>query len=129
MKRLAALAGSLLLALTISSCGAATGAVGTWGEGYNTDKLPYLEMALAADEDPSFDQAGFVTGSDGCNRLTGQWFVVEGELSFQQLSGTMMTCEGIDTWLAKAASGTIDGDVMTVKDANGLALGTLERRN
>ncbi|WP_449374225.1 hypothetical protein [Arthrobacter psychrolactophilus] len=78
MKRLAALAGSLLLALTISSCGAATGPVGTWGEGYNTDKQPYFEMSLAAENDASFDQAGFVTGSDGCNRITGQWYICPG---------------------------------------------------
>lgn len=129
MKRLAALAGGLLLALTLSSCGAATGPVGTWGDGYNTDKLPYFEMALAAEKDPGFEQAGFVTGSDGCNRLSGQWYLVEGELTFQQLGGTKMMCEGVDTWLSKAASGVIDGDVMTIKDASGATLGTLDRRN
>lgn len=129
MKRLAALAGSLLLALTISSCGAATGPVGTWGEGYNTDKKPYFEMSLAAENDASFDQAGFVTGSDGCNRITGQWYLVEDELTFQQLSGTMMACDNIDTWLSKAAGASIKGDVMTVTDAKGAVLGTLDRRN
>jgi heat shock protein HslJ len=129
MKRLAALAGSLLLALTISSCGAATGPVGTWGEGYNTDKAPYFEMSLAAEKDPSFDQAGFITGSDGCNRLTGQWFLVKGELTFNQLGGTTVACEDIDTWLSKAAGASIDGDVMTIKDAKGATLGTLDRRN
>lgn len=129
MKRIAALAGGLLLALTISSCGAATGPVGTWGNGYNTDKQPYFELSLAADKDASFDQAGFVTGSDGCNRLSGQWFLVEGELTFQQLGGTMMACEGVDTWLSNAAAATIDGDVMTVIDAKGAPIGTLDRRN
>ncbi|UIK88580.1 META domain-containing protein [Arthrobacter polaris] len=129
MKRLATLAGSLLLALTLSSCGAATGPVGTWGDGYNTDKKPYFEMALAADQDPGFEEAGFVTGSDGCNRLSGQWFLVKGELTFQQLGGTKMMCDGVDTWLSKAASGTIAGDVLTIKDANGVKLGTLDRRN
>lgn len=129
MKRIAALAGSLLLALTISSCGAATGPVGTWGDGYNTDKEPYLELSLAANQDPSFEQAGFVKGSDGCNRLSGQWFLVKGQLSFQQLGGTLMACEGVDTWLSKAASGHIDGDVLTVTDAAGATLGTLDRRN
>lgn len=129
MKRLAALAGSLLLALTISSCGATTGPVGTWGEGYNTDKQPYMELSLAADQDPSFEQAGFVKGSDGCNRLTGQWFLAKGKLTFQQLSGTMMACEGIDTWLSKAAGGSIDGDTLTVMDASGATIGTLDRRN
>ncbi len=129
MKRLAALAGSLLLALTISSCGATTGPVGTWGDGYNTDKQPYLELALAAEKDASFDQAGFVSGSDGCNRLSGQWFMAKGDLSFQQLGGTHMACENVETWLSKAATATIDGDVMTVHDAEGKDLGTLDRRN
>ncbi|MFQ4148104.1 META domain-containing protein [Arthrobacter sp. LAPM80] len=129
MKRIAAIAGGLLLALTLSSCGATTGPAGTWGDGYNTDKKPYLQMALAADNDPGFQEAGFVTGSDGCNRLSGQWYLIKGELTFQQLSGTKMHCEGVDTWVSKAASGVIDGDVMTVKDATGATIGTLERRN
>lgn len=127
MKRLAALAGSLLLALTISSCGATTGPVGTWGDGYNTDKKPYLELALGQEQEAN--KAGFLTGSDGCNRLSGQWMMVDGELTFPQLGGTQMACEGMDTWLSKAASGTLDGDVLTVKDATGATLGTLDRRN
>ncbi|MDJ0316592.1 MULTISPECIES: META domain-containing protein [Arthrobacter] len=127
MKRFAALAGSLLLALTISSCGAATGPVGTWGDGYNTDKLPYLELALGQEQDDN--KAGFLSGSDGCNRLTGQWLMVDGELTFPQMGSTMMACQGIDTWLSKAAGATLDGDVLTVKDATGVTLGTLERRN
>lgn len=127
MKRLAALAGSLLLALTISSCGAATGPVGTWGDGYNTDKEPYLELALGQEQDA--DKAGFLTGSDGCNRLSGQWMMVGGELTFPQLGGTQMACEGMDTWLSKAAGASLDGDVLTLKDATGATLGTLDRRN
>ncbi|MFC8303544.1 META domain-containing protein [Specibacter sp. NPDC057265] len=131
MKRLAALAGSIFLALTLSSCGSATGPVGTWGQGYNTDKEPYFELSLGADSDSegNFDQAGFVSGSDGCNRLSGQWFLVGDELSFQQLSGTMMACDGVDTWLSKAAGADIDGDVMTVTDGAGQTLGKLDRRN
>ncbi|MBP2412719.1 heat shock protein HslJ [Arthrobacter stackebrandtii] len=129
MKRLAALAGGLLLALTISSCGATTGPVGTWGDGYNTDKQPYLELALAADQDASFEQAGFISGSDGCNRLSGQWFYAQGELKFQNLGGTLMQCEGVDTWLSKAATAKVDGDTLTVHDATGAELGTLDRRN
>ena len=129
MKRIAALGGSLLLALTISSCGAATVPVGTWGNGYNTDKQPYLELSLGADKSPDFEQAGFISGSDGCNRITGQWFLVEGKLSFSQLSGTQMACEGVDQWLTKAAGGVINGDVLSIKDAAGLPIGTLDRRN
>ncbi|MEO6530304.1 MAG: META domain-containing protein [Specibacter sp.] len=126
MKRLAALTGSLLLALTISSCGAATGPVGTWGEGYKTDKKPYLELALGQEQDAN--KAGFLTGSDGCNRLSGQWLMLDGELTFPQIGGTKMACEGMDTWLSQAAGGTITGDVLTVTDAKGATLGTLKRR-
>lgn len=129
MKRLSALAGGLLLALTLASCGAATGPVGTWGEGYNTDKKPYVELSLAANNQEGFDQAGYITGSDGCNRLTGQWFLSKGELSFQQFGATQMHCEGVDTWLSGAAGAHLDGDVLTILDANGATLGTLDRRN
>lgn len=129
MKRLAALSGSIFLALALSSCGSATGPVGTWGEGYKTDHKPYFELSQGADASENFEQAGFVTGSDGCNRLSGQWYLTEGELTFQQLSGTTMACEDVDTWLAKAAGASIDGDVMTVTDAAGQKIGELDRRN
>lgn len=129
MKRLAALAGSLLLALTISSCGAATGPVGTWGDGYNTDKLPYLELSLGSDKTEKFDQAGFVSGSDGCNRINGQWFLVAGELSFSQLSSTQMACEDVDQWLTTAVRAEINGDAMTLLNDKGQPVGTLDRRN
>lgn len=85
------------------------------------------ELALGQEQDAN--KAGFLTGSDGCNRLSGQWMMVDGELTFPQLGGTQMACEGTDTWLSKAASGTLDGDVLTVKDATGATLGTLDRRN
>lgn len=127
MKRIAALAGGLLLALSMSSCGAATGPVGTWGDGYNTDKEPYLQLALGQEQDAN--QAGFLTGSDGCNRLSGQWIMVDGELAFPQLGGTQMQCDDIDPWLSQAAGGSVSGDVLTVTDASGAVIGTLERHN
>ncbi len=127
MKRIAALAGGLLLALTLSSCGAATGPVGTWGEGYNSDKEPYLELALGQEQDA--DKAGFLSGSDGCNRVSGQWLMIDGELTFPQIGGTQIVCDDVDSWLSKAAGGNIAGDVLTVTDANGAVIGTLDRRN
>ncbi len=127
MKRVLALAGSLALAFILSSCGAATGPVGTWGNGYNTDKQPYLELALGAEQNG--DQAGYLKGSDGCNRLSGQWMMAAGELTFPQLGKTQVTCDGLDSWLSAAASGSISGNVLTVKDAQGKTIGTLERRS
>lgn len=127
MKRVLALAGGLLLALSLSSCGAGTGPVGTWGNGYNTDKQPYLELALGAEQDGN--QAGFLTGSDGCNRISGQWLLQEGKLTFPQFGGTKMACEGTDTWLSTATGGTLEGDKLTLTDAQGAPIGTLNRRN
>jgi heat shock protein HslJ len=126
MKRVLALAGSLILAFTISSCGAASGPTGTWGDGYNTDKQPYLELSLAAEQ--TGDQAGYVTGSDGCNRISGQWMYAGGELTFPQIGATQMACEGINTWLSKAKGATLSGNTLTITDAAGAPIGTLKRQ-
>lgn len=126
MKRVLALAGSLLLALTISSCGAASGPVGTWGEGYKVDKKPYLELSLAAEQNT--DQAGYLAGSDGCNRLSGQWMMASGELTFPQMGTTQMACDGVDSWLSAATGGTLKGNTLTITNAKGAVIGTLDRR-
>ena len=39
----------------------------------------------------------------------------------------MMACEGVDTWLSKAATGNVSGDTMTVLDDGGSTIGTLKR--
>ncbi|MGA7206266.1 MAG: META domain-containing protein [Specibacter sp.] len=126
MKRVLALAGSLILAFTMSACGASSGPVGTWGDGHNTDKQPYLELSLAAEQ--TGDQAGYVTGSDGCNRISGQWMYAAGELTFPQLGSTQIGCKDVNTWLSKAKGAKLDGNVLTITDATGAPIGTLKRQ-
>lgn len=126
MKRLLGLAFGLALAFTMSACGAATGPVGTWGNGYNTDKQAYLELSLGAEQ--KGDTAGFLTGSDGCNRIVGQWALQSGELTFPKLNATELACDGVDTWLAKATGGSLDGNTLTLTNEQGAKIGTLQRR-
>jgi heat shock protein HslJ len=77
----------------------------------------YLELA----------EDGALSGSDGCNQLTGGWEVDGTEVDFGDLGATMMACEDVDTWLVGAESATVDGDEMTVLGDDDKVLGTLER--
>lgn len=70
---------------------------------------------------------GNVTGSDGCNRISTTWKLDGTSVAFEPFASTQKACAGIDSWLAKAASATIDGDVMTVKDGQGSVIGGLEK--
>ncbi|MGH3653317.1 META domain-containing protein [Glutamicibacter sp.] len=87
--------------------------VGLWGS--KEKGQPWLELA----------EDGKVSGSDGCNRLTGTWSASE-DLEFAALASTKMFCEGVDDWLSRAATATLqDGNKMLVLDADGKELGTL----
>ena len=94
----------------------ATDVEGEWAQGSSEPRV-YLE--LAGD--------GGLTGSDGCNQLTGSWEVDGTEVDFGDLAATMMACEDVDTWLSGAESATIDGDQMTVLGEGGKEIGTLEK--
>ena len=89
---------------------------GVWGEP-DTEGKPYLELGV--------DQS--VAGSDGCNRLMGQWRPDGDTVSFGQLASSMMFCEGVDTWLSGAATATLSGSTMTVRNVAGDEIGTLTR--
>lgn len=90
--------------------------VGSWGDPGVKEK-PSLE----------FNADGTVSGSDGCNRLSGSWTENGGVISFGPLASTKMACEGSDPWLVDPASATVKGDVLTVSDSAGTEIGTLDR--
>ena len=94
----------------------ATDVEGEWAQGSSEPRV-YLELA----------EDGGLTGSDGCNQLTGSWEVDGTEVDFGDLAATMMACEDVDTWLSGAESATIDGDQMTVLGEGGKEIGTLEK--
>ena len=42
---------------------------------------------------------------------------------------TQKACSGVDPWLSKAATATIEGNVMKVEDSNGKVIGGLEKED
>lgn len=92
--------------------------IGTWGS--TDDRKPNL----------TFEEGGTVNGSDGCNRLVGGWSLENETVTLTNLAGTLMACEGVDTWLRDAASAVLagdDDDELSVLDSDGTEIGTLER--
>lgn len=114
-----ALLPSLAVALTatLSGCTAASPDVtGSWGDTSDTTQ-PSLELA----------EDGSVTGTDGCNRLMGSYTAEGNEITFEAVASTMMFCQTVDTWLGQLSTATVDGNTMTVFDANDSEIGTLKR--
>lgn len=87
---------------------------GTWSQ---AESEPLVDLELVED--------GSVSGSDGCNQLTGTWKIDGSEVQFGPFAATMMACENVDTWLSAATSATVDGEEMTVFDDKGKEIGVL----
>jgi heat shock protein HslJ len=103
------------LCLTACSSGMVS-AQGTWGDRGETAK-PYLELA----------KGGVLMGSDGCNQLHGSWEQSGTTVKFGPIASTLMACEGVDTWLSKAASAKVAGSTMTVYNSAHASIGTLRK--
>lgn len=89
--------------------------VGRWTSPEAGD--PFLEFA----------EDGSLEGSDGCNAIVTTWKVKGDEIAIDSFMSTQKACAGVDTWLSKASTATIEGDVMKVKDSNGKVIGGLEK--
>lgn len=92
--------------------------LGTWGEGTG-----------AADPHLVFTEDGRVSGSDGCNSLSGSWRAKDDAVVVSDVASTLMACPGVDTWLRGIAQATLsdDGGRLTVTDDAGTRIGTLDR--
>ena len=92
--------------------------IGQWLES-DAEGAPFL--SIAAD--------GTITGNDGCNNMFGSWAAGDdGSIEFSGIGSTMMYCDGVDTWLTRAAKATVQGGVMTVSDESGAVLGQLTQQ-
>lgn len=105
-----------VLAACTDSTGSAASPVGAWGDPTDPSR-PSLVLA----------EDGRLSGTDGCNRLTGSWTVDGTTLTFSALASTMMFCEGVDTWLLGAAAADLVAGSLVIRDSTGTVLGTLER--
>ena len=103
-----------VLLVALSGCSAAPSASGTWGTPSVQGK-PYLDLHTD----------GSVSGSDGCNRLTGSWKQSGATVTFGHLASTLIACQGVDTWLSQAGSATISGSTMTVLNESKKHIGSL----
>lgn len=117
--------GAVISLLVLTGClggqGSAQGGdidpVGTWGDP-SVEAEPYLSLA----------EDGSLTGSDGCNRLSGSWSVDEADqVLFEDVASTRMFCEGVDDWLTGLTAAEIAGTTMTVLGQDGSEIGQLER--
>lgn len=70
---------------------------------------------------------GRLDGTDGCNRLFGAWELQDDTVVFLEVASTRMMCRNVDDWLSKLATAKVDGDLMTVFNADGRQIGTLSR--
>jgi heat shock protein HslJ len=96
---------------------AAVDPVGRWTSPEAGD--PYLE----------FLDDGSLEGSDGCNVIATTWEVEDDEIVIDSFMTTQKACSGVDPWLSKAATATIEGNVMKVEDSNGKVIGGLEKED
>ncbi|WP_209325220.1 META domain-containing protein [Brevibacterium renqingii] len=91
--------------------------VGKWTSPEKGD--PFLE----------FSDDGSLKGSDGCNAIATTWKVEGDEIIIESFMTTQKACAGVDPWLSKASTATIEGNVMKVEDSNGKVIGGLEKED
>lgn len=96
--------------------GEAASFTGTWGS--SASGQPNLTI----------EDDGKVSGTDGCNRLSGTGTVSGDTFRFGNLASTMMACEGVDEWLANASTASVDGGTLVIYDESHKKIGTLEKQ-
>jgi heat shock protein HslJ len=111
----------LFAAVALGGCAAASGdgidPVGTWNESDEAD-APSLTLA----------NGGKLTGTDGCNQLSGSWRLEDDDLVyFDSVASTRMACPDVDVWLDKLSQASISGSTMTILSGDGAEIGQLER--
>lgn len=119
-------AGAILLAsIALTGCGGSPGESpedpidpsGTWGDTSDTG-----EPSLTLDDD------GSLTGTDGCNTLSGSWRLESDDIVyFDSVASTRMACPDVDTWLEGLSQATISDSTMTITGSDGAEIGQLER--
>lgn len=120
--RRSAAAAAFIASLVLTGCAGSSGGssvdpVGTWGDTSDT-----TEPSLTLDED------GSLTGTDGCNRLSGEWRLEDDDIVyFDAVASTRMACPDVDTWLDGLSQATISGSTMTISGSDGAEIGQLER--
>ena len=114
---------ALVAGLGLAGCGAGGGAAdepvadvaGVWGI-QDTEGITSIELA----------EDGTVSGTDGCNRVTGTWEQDGTQLAFGPWATTRMACPSVDTWLSLAVKATLEGENLVFVEQNAVEIGTLQ---
>ena len=114
------------MAFSLTGCGGGDGESGS-ADGGTVDPVGTWGSTAAQAPNLTFTEDGNVTGTDGCNRLTGSWTADGDTVEFGEIASTLMACVDVDTWLSGAKTATVDGDTLLVEDEGGSQIGTLER--
>lgn len=114
-------------AATLAACGA----LALTAAGCSSDDDSFTGQWDAADDSGAsltLEEDGTLSGTDGCNRLTGSWEADGDEVTFGKMASTMKACPDMDLWLAQAASATISADdELLVSDSDDQRVGVLQR--
>ncbi len=114
-----AVASALLASACVQPSGAGESVeervIGQWGD--DDGASPWLR----------FDEGGVLTGSDGCNWLSGEWDVEGGRIEAPAIVRTEMWCEDRTQWMGGLHTMEVHGDELVVFDADGERLGSLPR--
>ena len=131
-RRLVLAAGVAAVAVLLAACGG------------GTDRLAGTAWALAtldghaalADETAwiRFEKGGRFSGSPGCNSLGGTWKSSGSEISFSEISTTLIGCPdaiaeqeaAFNAALKATRSYSIDGETLTLRDSGGAPRMTFE---
>lgn len=89
--------------------------LGQWGD--DDGASPWLR----------FEADGTLTGSDGCNRMSGSWAVADELVTTSEVVRTLMWCEDYTEWIGGLSAVEVDGDELIVFDADGERIGALSR--
>ena len=100
--------------IPLSGCASSDSSpVGTWGD----PEVAYLELG----------PDGALSGSDGCNRLSGSWEADGDAVTFVGVAVTLRACVDVDDWLSRLDTAEVDRDSMTVFNPDGEQIGILDR--
>ncbi|OKX87091.1 META domain-containing protein [Corynebacterium glutamicum] len=101
--------------LALAGCSPQASATGTWRATEPADA--YLEIV----------DDGTLSGSDGCNRLFGDWEKDGSTITFGAIGRTEMYCEGVNDWLSQMHTATVTDATMTIFNEAGSNIGELKR--
>ncbi|MDO9397088.1 MAG: META domain-containing protein [Herbiconiux sp.] len=122
------------LALTfglVALTGCASGGQGasSGGGAGETDASPVGVWRAEAPDEAWLEIAddGSVSGSDGCNAVTGSADVTGAEVTFTMGLSTLIACPDVSITFSGLRSASVSGDVLTTRDAAGAEIVALRR--